>query len=216
MKIEINRLHHPVTALGPGTRAGIWVQGCSIGCRGCLSRDTWEPRPETETEVSAVLEWLGGLPVDAVEGVTISGGEPFDQPAGLLSLLTGLAGWREERGGEADVLCYSGYGLRRLERLHASALELIDAVIVGPYLEDRPTELIWRGSANQELVPLSELGRARYAAHLQSRPAEPPLQVSVESQAIRLIGIPKRGDMAELEATLGRAGVELGASSWRP
>ena len=42
--IALNRLHWPVTVLGPGRRVGIWMQGCSIGCRGCVSRDTW-PAP---------------------------------------------------------------------------------------------------------------------------------------------------------------------------
>ncbi len=216
MRIEVNRLHHPVTALGPGARAGIWVQGCSIGCRGCLSRDTWQPRHEARTEVEAVLEWVAGLPAAEVEGVTISGGEPFDQPEALLELLSGLEVWRAERAGEVDVLCYSGYPLRRLELRHAPALELIDAVVTGPYREDLPTDLIWRGSANQELVPLTALGRARYAEFVESRPAAPPIQISVEPRAIRLIGIPRRGDMAGLETALSGVGVELGETSWTP
>lgn len=216
MSIEVNRLHYPVTALGPGSRAGIWVQGCSIGCPGCLSRDTWEPRREARTEISVVLEWLDGLPAAEVDGVTISGGEPFDQPEGLLELLAGLDSWRAKRGGGVDVLCYSGYALRRLERLHRRALAFLDAVITGPYRVDLPTDLIWRGSANQELVPLSPVGHARYAGHVEDRPKQPQVQISVEPQAIRLIGIPRRGDMAELEAVLSGSGVELGESSWRP
>lgn len=214
MMIEVNRLHHPVTALGPGTRAGIWVQGCSIGCRGCLSRDTWEPRREARAEVAAVVEWVAGLPAAEVDGVTISGGEPFDQPEALLELLAGLDAWRAERAGEVDVLCYSGYPLRHLERRHPRALDLVDALVTGPYREDLPTDLIWRGSANQELAPRSAIGLARYAEFLDCRPAEPPIQVAVEPGALRLIGVPRRGDMAGLEAALSGAGVDLGESSW--
>ena len=44
--IALNRLHWPVTVLGPGRRVGIWMQGCSIGCRGCVSRDTWPAHGE--------------------------------------------------------------------------------------------------------------------------------------------------------------------------
>ena len=216
MKIEVNRLHHPVTALGPGTRAGIWVQGCSIGCRGCLSRDTWKARTEARTEVAAVLEWAAALPAAEVDGVTISGGEPFDQPEALLELLAGLAAWRAQRPGEVDVLCYSGYSLRHLERRYPQALDLVDAVVTGPYREDLPTDLIWRGSANQELVPCSPIGRARYAEFVECRPTEPPIQVAVGPRAIRLIGVPRRGDMASLEAALSGVGVELGESSWTP
>lgn len=216
MKIGVNRLHHPLTALGPGTRAGIWVQGCSIGCRGCLSRDTWEPRRELLVDVSAVTTWVAGLPLTHVDGVTISGGEPFDQPEALVALLEGLATWRASREKELDILCYSGYGLRRLKRAHQRELALLDAVITGPYRKDRPTDLIWRGSANQELVPLTDLGYARYAEFIDVRPTQPQIQVSVGPQAIRLVGIPREGDMADLEVALAKAGIELGASSWTP
>ena len=41
--VSISRLHFPVTTLGPGHRIGIWFQGCSIRCEGCLSMDTWAP-----------------------------------------------------------------------------------------------------------------------------------------------------------------------------
>jgi anaerobic ribonucleoside-triphosphate reductase activating protein len=214
MKIEVNRLHHPVTALGPGTRAGIWVQGCSIECRGCISHDTWNRRHEARKEVSAVVGWVADLPAAEVDGITISGGEPFDQPEGLLELLVRLDAWRARAAREVDVLCYSGYSLSRLERRHPRALELIDAVLTGPFREDLPTDLIWRGSANQELVPLTDLGRARYAELIECRPEGPPIQVTVEPGAIRLIGVPRRGDMAELETVLNGAGVELGESSW--
>jgi anaerobic ribonucleoside-triphosphate reductase activating protein len=216
MKIEVNRLHYPVTALGPGTRAGIWVQGCSIECRGCISRDTWDRRRDTREEVSAVVGWMADLPTAEIDGVTISGGEPFDQPESLLELLVELDAWRTRVAREIDVLCYSGYSLSRLERRHPHALELIDAVLTGPFREDLPTDLIWRGSANQELVPLSDLGRARYADFIDCEPAEPPIQVAVEPNAIRLIGVPRLGDMAELEAALNGVGVELGESSWTP
>jgi anaerobic ribonucleoside-triphosphate reductase activating protein len=217
MSLEVNRLHHPVTALGPGVRAGIWVQGCSIECSGCIARDTWQAGRHAPTDVTSIVEWVASLPADELSGVTISGGEPFDQPDSLLELLVGLTEWREEEGRarEIDVLCYSGYALRRLKRLHADVLAHIDAVITGPYREDRPTDLIWRGSANQDLVPLTALGHARYASYIESEPSEPPIQISVETDAIHWIGVPRRGDLADLESRLGSVGVKLGAPSWR-
>lgn len=42
MRMILSRLHFPVTTLGPGRRIGVWFQGCSIRCAGCISRDTWE------------------------------------------------------------------------------------------------------------------------------------------------------------------------------
>ena len=83
--IALSRIHFPVTTLGPGRRIGIWFQGCSIRCPGCISMDTWAPGRGITTideVVNAVAQWL---PV--ADGITISGGEPFDQPIALLDLL---------------------------------------------------------------------------------------------------------------------------------
>jgi anaerobic ribonucleoside-triphosphate reductase activating protein len=216
VKIEVNRLHHPVTALGPGVRAGIWVQGCSIGCSGCLSHDTWERREETAIEVAAVVEWVESLDPDKLDGLTISGGEPFDQPDALRVLLGALGQWRARQWRQVDLLCYSGYSLSRLRRRAPAALTELDAVITGPYVQGRPTDLVWRGSENQRLVALSPLGRERYGPYIDERPEKPPLQFAVEEDAIRCIGIPRPEDMRRLEGKLAAAGVGLGWSSWRP
>ena len=65
----LNRAHYPVTTLGPGVRAGIWTQGCTIGCRGCASRDTWEPDPSRLIDVEQLVGWLDTLP--DVQGLTL-------------------------------------------------------------------------------------------------------------------------------------------------
>ena len=47
---------------GPGLRAVVWVQGCTIGCHGCESRDTWDPSGGGDIEPGAVVRWLDTLP----------------------------------------------------------------------------------------------------------------------------------------------------------
>ncbi|MCO5970375.1 4Fe-4S single cluster domain-containing protein [Actinoallomurus soli] len=209
------KAHFPVTTLGPGRRAGIWTQGCTIHCPGCVSRDTWEADPRTAIPVSAVLGWLRSL--TGVDGVTISGGEPFQQPEALRALLLGIRAWAPP---EVDVLVYSGYAASRLRRSARTRelLELCDAVVTGPYIErlnqvDRG--LRWRGSSNQQLITVSDLGRKRYGD--AERGEEPPhMQVSVEDNRIYYIGIPRRGDMERLTQRLSLSGVHAGEVSWRP
>ena len=58
MKIALNKVHFPITTLGHGRRVGIWTQGCSIHCPGCISRDTWEPDDARAVEVATLLESL--------------------------------------------------------------------------------------------------------------------------------------------------------------
>src|SRR4051794_30769668 len=107
--IALSRIHFPLTTLGPGRRIGIWLQGCSIRCPGCISLDTWA-KGRGATTVDAVLDsvrpWLA-----AADGITVSGGEPFDQEAALEALLHGLRARTS-----ADILVFSGYPLERKPR----------------------------------------------------------------------------------------------------
>lgn len=216
--IRLNRLHYPVTALGPGTRVGIWVQGCSIGCAGCVSRDTWDPfgsQPMPVTSVPARLDQLVGEAGAArVDGVTISGGEPFDQASALAEMLLSVRAWLDDRGGaDADILSYSGYELTELNERGQAALDVLDGVIVGPYRAGEPTDVPWCGSANQRLVALSERGAVRYAEWSDRRHA----QIDIDADGrVWIIGVPARGVLAKVERRLADAGIRLEGVSWRP
>jgi hypothetical protein len=50
--LRLNRMHHPVTTLGYGTRAGIWVQGCTIGCPGSAPRSPAPTTAESSAETA--------------------------------------------------------------------------------------------------------------------------------------------------------------------
>ena len=220
MKIRLNKAHFPVTTLGYGRRLGLWVQGCGIGCGGCLSRDTWDPGGGWEADAGDVLAWCDARRADGIDGMTISGGEPFQQPRALAGLLAALDAWRGEFERPFDVLCYSGLPLRELRRRHADVLARLDALIPEPYVEagpgpGAPAPGRWRGSANQPLVALTPRGRARYGDGAQPAERAPRLQVSVEHGAVWFIGIPKPGDLDRLEQQARARGVVLGGVSWR-
>lgn len=215
--LELNKAHWPVTVLGPGRRIGLWTQGCSIHCPGCVSQDTWPADPAKAIAVNELVAWCRRTAGDALDGVTISGGEPFDQPAAVAALLRALHAWRRRAGLDFDLLCYSGYPLRTLERDHAAILALLDAVIPEPYVDRLPLGRVWRGSSNQSLVPLSARGRARYAPFVDAAAdaAGKKMQVSVEGGRVWMIGIPARGDMARVEALCQARGLTLEKVSWR-
>jgi len=215
--IELNKAHWPVTVLGPGHRIGIWVQGCSIHCPGCVSQDTW-PRDATKAiAVRDLLAWCRKVSAGALDGVTISGGEPFEQPQALRALLDGLGAWRREKQLDFDILCYSGMPQRRLEKDHADILARLDAIIPEPYVDGLPQGNVWRGSRNQPLVPLTARGHTRYAAHVeQAADAHGKrMQASVDGKRVWMIGIPARGDMAAVEALCAARGLALTDVSWR-
>ena len=220
MKIRLNKAHFPVTTLGHGRRLGIWVQGCGIGCRGCVSRDTWDSDGGWDVDVAEVVDWCDARRASGIDGITISGGEPFEQPGALAELLGALDAWRPGLDRSFDILCYSGLPLRRIERRHADILALLDVLIPEPYVEKgrdaspaaRPR---WRGSANQPLVPLTQLGRTRYGGEAPVAGDAPRIQLSVDRGAVWFIGIPGPGDMDRLEKRARARGVEMEGVSWR-
>jgi len=164
-------------------------------------------------QASSIAERIAGIPRRELDGITISGGEPFDQPEGLFTLLSELSEWRGDD--DIDLLAYSGYSLERLRSRHRQALQLLDAVIPGSYQRGKPTRRIWRGSANQEIVALSALARERYPDYYAYEPERPPIQVAVD-ESIWLIGVPREGDLLRLEQLVQVDGIEIVGPSWRP
>jgi anaerobic ribonucleoside-triphosphate reductase activating protein len=89
------------------------------------------------------------------EGVTVLGGEPFEQAAALAVALAPV------RAAGLSVMCYSGH---LLEGLQASSdpgphalLALCDLLVDGPFREELyDPALLWRGSRNQRILRLSD------------------------------------------------------------
>ncbi|RYB04420.1 4Fe-4S cluster-binding domain-containing protein [Lichenibacterium ramalinae] len=200
--VALSRIHFPVTTLGPGRRVAVWFQGCSIRCVGCVSLDTWavgRGATTVERAFDAIVPFLA----DA-DGLTVSGGEPFDQPEALAAL---LRAWRSAHRG--DVLVYSGHPLEALEPTLSAMRGLVDAVMADPYLVDRPQTLALRGSDNQRLRVMTPLGRERLASC--ERPlaeADRTLDVTFDDLTgeVLMAGIPRPGDMARLAAVLAAGG----------
>jgi anaerobic ribonucleoside-triphosphate reductase activating protein len=206
--LQLSRVHFPVTTLGPGQRLGIWFQGCSIRCSGCISADTWGPG-RTVVDVASLLEQVAPW-LDQADGITISGGEPFDQFDALLQMLVGL---RQRTA--ADILVYSGHPLETLQPMLDQARDLIDAVISDPYLEQADQSLALRGSDNQRLTLLTALGRSRLAGlERASTPADKALDLMFDATGtVWMAGIPRRGDLLRLRELLRAQGHQVQTSA---
>lgn len=204
MRIAINKVHFPVTTLGHGRRLGIWMQGCSIHCPGCVSRDTWDAEPRHHIALDELLAGCSGWLAEA-DGVTISGGEPFDQPDALRELLKQL-----HARCAGDLLIFSGYANKKLFSQHADILALADVLISEPFVAHAAQTLALRGSDNQRVFLLTPLARERYPADLDRRAWEPlrRLDVMVEDDEIWMAGIPRPGAMAKLRDKLRALGYD--------
>ena len=196
----VSRLHFPVTALGPGRRVGLWLQGCSIRCPGCISLDTWEsdvgivPLPDLIARVSAMAA--------EADGLTISGGEPFDQPDVLSAV---LHAWRS--ASRRSTLVFTGREFGEIAPWLADNDGLVDAVITGPFRSEQPQTVALRGSDNQELHVLTQLGTEMNAFERTLQPEDRRLDVMFDELGHAwFAGIPARGDLGRLRRALSSAG----------
>ncbi|MEU6367281.1 4Fe-4S single cluster domain-containing protein [Streptomyces sp. NPDC046931] len=227
MEVRISGVHYPLETLGPGRRLGVWFQGCSLACAGCMSRHTWDTRGGTPVQVPDVLaRWEAALAAGAA-GLTVSGGEPLQQADALAELLAGAdrlrGASRRERGAAGaapvDLLVYTGYEFEELTPGQRHALSYADAVVTGRFRVAEPTRLVWRGSANQRIRPLTPRGAVRYGPHLARETDGARLQVETGTEspaAVRVYGVPLRGEMTWMERRLKESGVTLSERSWRP
>jgi len=127
-------------ANGPGVRFVVWVQGCSLGCAGCFNPTTHDAAAGTLADADDLLAQLAAANVD---GLTLSGGEPFQQPAFSRALLEGA------RGLGLSTLVFSGYTLDELP--DRSLLPFIDVLVDGRYVSTERLGEGLRGSANQRI-----------------------------------------------------------------
>lgn len=201
MMLNLSRIHFPVTTLGPGKRIGIWFQGCSIRCSGCISADTWgteKGRVSIDEVMKVISTWL-----DTAEGITISGGEPFEQPEALELLLTQL-----RTRTNIDILVYSGHSFEKISPWVEKYNGLIDALISDPYEKKSPQTLALRGSDNQRLHCLTALGKKRF--HQFDRllkPSDKTFDIMFEEEGVTwLAGIPRRDDLRRLKIFLEQEG----------
>ena len=126
---------------GPGARMVVFFQGCERACPGCFNPDTHSFAPRELLGIEAIMERLPSAPV---EGITVSGGEPFMQPEGLLALL----GEARRRG--LGTVVYTGFRIEELTGVARSCVGLIDVIVDGAFEEERAERtLLARGSSNQ-------------------------------------------------------------------
>ena len=127
---------------GPGLRYAVFVQGCSHGCPGCHNPDSQPCAGGTGRAIADVVAEIAANKL--VQGVTISGGEPFEQAAACAALA------RQVRELGLDVWTYSGY---RYEQL---AEGIPDPAAI---CSTRPT-CWWPAPSSRRSIPTSFRGAA--------------------------------------------------------
>jgi len=138
-------------AEGPGLRYALWLQGCSLRCPGCCNPGMHDPEGGEAVGVAALLAEICAAP--GIEGVTLLGGEPFDQAEPLAELARGV------RQAGLGVVAFSGHTLGELTAVPAfrPLLAELDLLIDGRFLASRPDRRRrFIGSENQRVHFLTD------------------------------------------------------------
>lgn len=186
----VRLIHHPVKTLGPGWRVGMWLQGCSIRCAGCI---TPENHPFDPAYAMPVEEAARRILSCGCARLTVSGGEPLDQAQSLSALLARVASIQ-------DILLYTGYAKDKAMREYPDVVAQIAALVDGEFRLGMLTEAVWKGSDNQTLTVFRGKFRARYEAWAAESKGR--LQIATHGGETYLLGIPRQEDLPALKEKL--------------
>ena len=125
---------------GDGARYVVFVQGCRHGCRGCQNPETWDFAGGTEIAVNEIAADYRSRRL--LDGITLSGGDPFYQQEARLELLDELPG--------VNVWIYTGFEYEEIQDTELA--RRADVLVVGPYVEELRCEGKPYGSSNQRIV----------------------------------------------------------------
>jgi len=135
---------------GPGLRFVLWTQGCSKGCKNCFNPETWSFE---KYKLLTPLEIFELIKNSNVSGVTITGGDPLEQPEELLELLVLLESLNLSNG----IILFTGFTIDEINKdfLLRKSLNYIDVLIDGRFEKDQRISSSLRGSENQNIIYFS-------------------------------------------------------------
>jgi anaerobic ribonucleoside-triphosphate reductase activating protein len=178
---------------GPGRRNVLHVQGCTIGCQGCFNPQTWDPEGgKLRKWFDVYKELINGNP----DGVTISGGEPTEQWSPVSQILDTITA----RNPHMTKIMYTGLTKEQLtSKMGWPDLKpFLDLVVAGPYMKDLHCSEPLRGSANQELIFLTNRITETDLADL------PQVEVHLDGDTVTMSGFPTRDLRSKLAREMKR------------
>lgn len=149
---------------GDGVRVSLFVSGCRNRCKGCFQPETWDFCYGKEFTWQVEDEILSALKPDFISGLTVLGGEPFEEEN--QTVLTPFLRLVHEKFPNKTIWCYTGYvydrDLVKGGKKHIDCtdemLSYIDVLVDGPFVEElKDISLSFRGSSNQRIIYLKQL-----------------------------------------------------------
>jgi anaerobic ribonucleoside-triphosphate reductase activating protein len=125
---------------GDGARFVVFVQGCAHHCPGCHNTDTWDFFGGSEMAVEEIAALFKRHRM--LDGITLSGGDPFYQQEACVELLKLLP--------SANVWIYTGFEYEEI--CDTELAKLADVLVTGKFIKELACEGKMYGSSNQRIV----------------------------------------------------------------
>ncbi len=153
MKIRVSEIVDDSIVDGAGIRLAIFTQGCIHNCPGCHNPQTHNVNGGKEMDTREIISLMAENPL--LDGITLTGGEPFVQAEQCAELAT------EAHKLKLNVWTYTGYTIEEIEKNanpnFKHLLENTDVLVDGKFIEaQKSMELKFRGSSNQRVIDMAK------------------------------------------------------------
>ena len=155
MKIKLSGEIKESIVDGPGIRYVVFTQGCHHHCKGCHNPETHDVNGGYFKEIDEIVEDFKKYPY--MNGLTLSGGEPFLQKKEILKLILEFKILYPQK----NILIFTGFNFEDLSKANDESINEIlkntDYLIDGKFiLEQRDISLKFRGSTNQRIIDVKK------------------------------------------------------------
>lgn len=201
--MQVARKKSHCRALGPGVRSVIWFHGCTRRCPGCIAETMNQTATYETVSPELLANWV--LQQTGIEGITLSGGEPFQQPSAEMELFLSLV----KQNSDLSVICYTGYIWEELVvDGKQNILQYIDVLIDGAYIQKLDIGQRWRGSENQLFHFLTERYRSKSGAWFRAKERQVEIDLDMDGN-ILISGVPSKDFIDQLTNELDRRDVAV-------
>lgn len=149
---------------GPGLRLAVFAQGCPHHCPECHNPQSHDFEGGEWGDTAEILRIAEDNCL--LDGITLTGGEPFCQPEACAELARGA----HKLG--LNVWVYTGYLFENLLNGTDAQRELLknaDVLVDGPFLiAQKSMDVRFRGSKNQRLIDVQKSLNAGHAVELEA------------------------------------------------